>query len=295
VITDDDNGGGFGLAFNYREGEEHNDFMLFLVYNEGAFAVLRYLGGSTEVVTEPARTGLLKQLAMNTLAVEVADGSYTCMINGDAVASGADDTLTAGGVGLFGTARSITRFDDFQVFADPPPEPMTDSFDGEIRLFDGRWDGVGFSYTGGQYVIDTTGSQVFGLAPFPTPAADHEFAADVQLTGGMAGGGYGLYARDRFDEQGNNTQLRFLVSGEWFCVEQTAAGVHGVLAEWQKHETIRPGGMNRLKVVLSGGDIAFFVNGVEVWRGTDPAPGAGEYGFIASEGIEVAFDNSLFL
>ncbi|HES58153.1 MAG TPA: hypothetical protein ENO21_01845, partial [Firmicutes bacterium] len=196
VITNDDNGGGYGLAFNYREGEEHNDFMLFLVYDRGAFAVLRYLGGSTEVITAPQRTGLLRPLAMNTIAVDVVKGAYSCLINGEQVAQGKDETLTNGGAGLFGTARSIVRFDDFQVFADPPPEPVTDGFDGEIRLHNGEWQGVEFSYAGGQYVIDTTGAQHYGLAPFPGAAGDFEFAADVELVGGTAQGGYGLYARD---------------------------------------------------------------------------------------------------
>ncbi len=53
--------------------------------------------------------------------------------------------------------------------------------------------------------------------------------------------------------------------------------------------------MNRLKASMKGADIAFFINGVEVWRGADPAPAAGEYGFLASEGIRVAFDNALYL
>ena len=50
----------------------------------------------------------------------------------------------------------------------------------------------------------------------------------------------------------------------------------------------------RLEVRALGQSLTFFVNGVEVYQHTDERPHSGSYGFFASAGIKVAFDNVSF-
>jgi hypothetical protein len=294
--TTDTNGGGFGLSFNYSASGDSGDFLLFMVYDRGAYTVLRYRGGQTSVLLTPTRTRLFESGQQVTLMVAVNGGAFRCYLNGAEVASLKDDTLTKGGFGMFATAQSVVRFDNLKVLADKaaPAPGFTDSFDSSKRLYEGSWGEVGYRYEGGRYLIDTTGTGYIGLSPFPQPALNFEFSADVELVSGDAVGGFGLYARDYGNASGGFNQFRFLVSGGWFAVEQSVDDRPMALAQWSEHPAVRAGGVNKLTVRAQGGKLTFMVNGQEVYTAADNAPHAGAFGLFASGGIVAAFDNVQF-
>jgi hypothetical protein len=311
--SQDPNGGGYGISFNYREaslpGATGSDFLLFLVYDRGAYSILRYLGGQTSILYQPTKTRLFKAGEAVRLMVDVRQGQVRCFINGGEVASVKEDTLKSGGFGLFATAQSQVAFDDFRVYApgasptagSKPPSvqgnKFKDDFGGPKALYEGKYNGVNYAYESGRYVIDTRGSQYIGLSPFPQPGLNFELSADVELLDGDGQGSYGLYFRDYPNATAENpqafSQFRFLVSGGWFAIEQSIEDRPLALAEWTKTGAIKPG-VNRLKVVADGGSLVFSINGTEVYTFLDARPHSGEFGLFASSGIQVAFDNVEF-
>jgi len=303
VETADPNRGGFGLSFNYRQREGGSDFLLFFVYDRGAFTVLRYLNGQSSVLLTPTKTRLFDSGQPVTLMVDAASGHFTCYINGGQVAELREDKLVSGGFGVFAYAGSVVRFDDFRVYAERPAQAgFSDDFEGEHWLYEGPLGEARCGYEGGLYVIDTLGTEQIGLSaypanrpefPYPT-ALDFEFSADAELLAGDPLSGYGLYVRDYAAGDGGFNQFRFLISGDWFAVEQSVDDLPLALAEWVEHSAVRERGINRLKIRAEGGRLTFFVNGVEVYEHTDDNPHAGAYGFFVSGGIKVAFDNVVF-
>ena len=297
IETEDEQEAGFGLSFNYNQREDGSDFILLLVYDRGAFTVLRYLEGQTSVLYTPAKTKLFNSGEEVTLTVDAAGGHFTCYINGGQVCELRDDRLTRGGFGVFATAGSVVRFDDFTVFADPgtPETGFSDDFAGtEPRLYTGNLYDVDYHYEDGRYVIDTTATDLIGLSPFSQQALDFEFSVDIELLAGDALGGYGIYLRDFPDDSGGFNQYRFLLSRDWFAVEQSIDDMPLALAEWVQHRAVKDGAVNRLKVVAEGAQLMFFINGLEVYRHTDQNPHSGSFGFFASGRSKVAFDNVEF-
>jgi hypothetical protein len=291
--TADPDGGGFGLSLNYREREGGGaDFLLFLVYDRGAYTVLRYLEGRTGVLYSPTKTGLFRPGEAVTLTADVDRGQLTCYVNGAEVARLREERLGGGGFGMFATARSVARFDNFAVYAEQPAEvlPVEDDFAGERVLSEGTWGDVTYEYADGRYVIDTSATEYIGLSPFPEEALSFELAVDVELLDGEPTGGYGIYLRD-YEADGGFNQFRFLISGAWFAVEQSVGDRPLALAQWTQHAAVRDTGVNRLRVRALGEELLFFVNGVEVYRYTDEHPHSGAYGFFASGGIRVSFDD----
>jgi hypothetical protein len=301
VESKDPTGGGFGLTFNYRErhDEAGSDFMLFLVYNRGAFTVLRYLDGKTTVLLTPTKTRLFQPGEAVTLMVESAAGQLTFFINGAEAARLTETTLTDGGMGMFCTAGSVARFDEFKIFSDkaaaPPPQStgFSDDFASDKLLYSGEWGEVKYSYLSGRYVIDTSGTSYIGLSPYPDPAQDFEFSADVELLDGDPQGGFGLYLRDWPNDSGAYNQFRFLISGDWFAIEQSVDDRPLALAEWTQHAAVQPG-VNRLKVRAEGKQLTFWINGEQVYSCSDDKPHSGNFGLFASAGLRVAFDNVEF-
>lgn len=288
--------GGFGLSYNYRQGIEGNDFLLFLVYDRGAFTVLRYFKGQTSVLYSPTKTKLFSPGEEVLLTVNAAGGSSTFYINSVEVARVRDDSLPSGGFGMFSTAGAIVRFDDLVVMAEKTTEKNDeDSFEGEQQLFSGNWGEVDYTYENGGYVIDTTNTEFIGLSPFPSEAVNFEFSVDVELLEGEPIGGFGIYARDHTNDLGGFDQYRFLVSEDWFAVERSTGMMPLALAQWERHPAVRSRGVNRLRIKLSGSQLSFFVNGVETWSGEDPSPHIGSYGFFVSGGLKIFFDNVMFM
>ena len=295
IDTTDAQNCGLGLSFNYRQREDGSDFLLFLVYDRGAFTVLRYLNGNTSVLYTPAKTKLFKPGEEVTLTVDQAGGHCTCYINGGQVCEVRDNQLTSGGFGIFATAKSTVRFDNFNIYADAPvPEGFSDDFGAESELYTGELYDVVYSIADGRYVIDTTATDLIGLSPFTEQAIDFEFAVDIELIAGDALGGFGIYLRDFPDPGGGFNQYRFLICRDWFAVEQSEGDMPMALAEWVQHRAVHETGVNRLKVRAEGGTLTFFVNGIEVYSHTDGNPHTGAYGFFVSSGIKVAFDNVEF-
>ena len=300
ISAGDPQNSGFGVSFNYHErtgtaSKPASDFLLFLVYDRGAYTVLRYKDGQTSVLYSPTKTQLVKPGVKATLTVDAVKGSLTMYLNGVQVAQLREDSLVSGGYGLFTTGHSVARFDDFKVFADrPKPAGQTDDFSGEKKLFEGSWGEVNYVYDSGRYLIDTMKTKFIGLSPFPDEAQDFELAVDVELVNGDPSSGYGVYIRDYKGESGGFNQFRFLVSGGWYAVEQSIEERPIAVSEWAEHSSIQAGGVNRLKITAKSGDLAYFINGVEVWHGEDSRPHRGAYGLFCSAGIEVAFDNFSF-
>jgi hypothetical protein len=203
-----------------------------------------------------------------------------------------EERLASGGFGMFCTAQSVAHFSDFKVFADQQkPSAAVDDFSGSKTLFEGDWGGASYRYENGRYIIDTSKTEYIGLSPLKGEALNFELSADVQLISGHPEGGCGVYIRDyKSADQGFN-QFRFLLSGDWCAVEQSVEDRPLALAQWAQNAAIKPASANRIKIVAKNGELSFSVNGTEVWRGEDAHPHSGAYGFYASGGIVVAFDN----
>lgn len=293
--TTDEQNAGFGLSFNYNQRDDGSDFILFLVYDRGAFTVLRYLNGQTSVLFTPAKTKLFKSGEEVTLTVDAAGGHFTCYLNGGQVCDLRDERLVSGGFGVFATAKAIVRYDNFNVYADgQEPTGFSDDFSGSQNLYFGALYDVIYSYDSERYVVDTTATDLIGLSPYTEQALDFEFEVDVELLQGEPLGGFGIYLRDFPDSDGGFNQFRFLVSRDWFAVEQSVDDMPLALAEWVQHRAVRDSGVNRLKVRAEGAKLTFFINGVEVYTHTDGNPHTGAYGFFVSSRIKVAFDNVVF-
>jgi hypothetical protein len=311
--SSDPNGGGYGISFNYHEATGQDavsgsDFLLFLVYDRGAYSILRYLDGRTSVLYPPTKTKLFKAGEAVRLQVQVNKGDVHCFINGGEVAQVREDKLLSGGFGLFATAQSKVHYDDFRVYASKPGggaapaapavDGFKDDFSGPKTLYEGKYNEVEYSYAGGRYLIDTSSTKYIGLSPFPQPAQNFEFSADVQLMGGDPQGSCGIYFRDHpsptADKPDAFSQFRFLVSGDWFAVEQSIEDRPLALADWAQNPAVKSGAVNRLKVVADGGELAFFINGTQVYTFVDTSPHTGEFGLFASAGVKAAFDNVEF-
>lgn len=290
---------GFGISFNYAESEGDSDpggadFLLFLVYGRGAFTVLRYLDGETSVLLAPAKTKLFKPGDRVDLAVENHQGEAVCYLNGVEAGRVRDDRLTGGGFGLFCTAGSIARFDDFVVYAEAPAQHETqfEDFATPSPLYSGEIHGVVYSYDKERYVIDTLATDYAGLSPFPRRCRDFEFSADVDLLGGDSGGGIGFYLREYEEPAGWYNHYRFLVSGRWFGLEQSKDQHTSALADWRESAALKEGQANRLSLRAQGGRISFFINGAEVYTLDDADAHSGALGFYAAPGVKAAFDNA---
>jgi hypothetical protein len=294
LVRGDDKNAGFGISLNYRERQGGNPyFILFLVYNQGAYTILRYYQDQTTILVPPTKSKLVKPGENVELMADNDGGQLTFYINGIESAALTERDLTSGGFGVFASAKTVVRFDDFKVFADGAGG-FTDSFEGEKVLYQGSWGEVAYRYQGGRYIIDTSNTSFNGLSPYPQPQLNFEFAADVERTGGRASGLAGLYLRDHENPDGSFDQYRFLVSGDWFVIERSLGDRPLALTQSTQHPAINARGVNRLRVRAQGSDLVFFVNEVEVYRAKDEAPASGAYGFFASSGVTAAFDNVRF-
>ncbi|MCC7476827.1 DUF1080 domain-containing protein [bacterium] len=298
VETSDPNGG-FGLSFNYQERPDGSgsDFLLLLAYDRGAYTVLRYYQGRTTVLFAPTKTKLFKSGEWVTLRAETSRGNCTCYINGVEVAKVKEDTLKSGGFGVFATEAAIARFDDFRVYSSAGGGARGEGFSDEMdggTLFSGSYDTVEYRFKDGEYIIDTSESAKIGLSPYARSARDFELSCDVSLQRGDPVNGYGIYVRDHPAEGGGYNQIRLLVSGGWFAVEQSKDDQPLALTQWTEDPLVRASGTNRLTIRARGEDVVFLINGQEVYRMTDEDPQPGSFGLYASSGIEAAFDNLEF-
>ena len=294
--SSDEDGGGFGISFNYNERQGGSDFMLFLIYNRGAFAVLRYKDDKTSVVTSPQLTDLVKPGKPVQLGVDNTRGQLTFYINGVEVHSLKETQLTRGGFGMFATRRSLVQYDDFKVFADrPTPKIFKDDFSTDASFYKGSYGEVEYYYRDKRYYINTLDTQYIGLSPFPEKAMNFDLSVDVELVQGEPQGGYGIYIRDWETGGGGFNQFRFLVADGWYAIEQSVEDRPLALSQWTQHSAVRLTGVNRLRVVAQDGKLSFFINGVEVYKHTDDMPHMGDFGLYAAGGVEVAFDNLEFL
>jgi hypothetical protein len=285
---------GFGITVNYRAREKGSpDFLLFLAYNEGYYTLLRYNGGKTTVLIAPSKTRLFKPGEAVDLRADNSGGQMTFYIGGVESATWRETELTSGGFGMFCSPGSVARFDDFQVYADAGGG-FTDSFEGQHVLYQGNWGEVGYKYNAGRYIIDTAKTGFNGLSPYPQPALNLEFSADVERTGGRDTGSAGIYIRDHEAADYSFNQYRFLVSGGWYAVERSVGDRPMALAQWTESSAVNKRGVNRLKVRAQGNDLIFYVNEQEVYRARDEQPVSGAFGFFASSGITAAFDNVRF-
>jgi hypothetical protein len=289
-----DSNSGFGITVNYRAREAGSpDFLLFLVYDAGYYTLLRYSGGKTNVLIPPSKTRLFKPGEPIDLRADNAGGRMVFYIGGVESATWNETELQSGGFGMFCSPGSVARFDDFQVFADASGG-FTDGFESQHVLYQGSWAEVAYRYADGRYVIDTAKTGFNGLSPYPQPAANLEFSADVERVGGKTTGSVGIYVRDHAGADGSFSQYRFLVSDGWYAVEHSVADRPMALAQWTESRAVNKRGVNRLKVRAQGNDLIFYVNEQEVYRARDEAPTSGAFGFFASSGVTAAFDNVRF-
>jgi hypothetical protein len=160
-------------------------------------------------------------------------------------------------------------------------------------LYSGDYNGVSYYFQKGEYVIDTSGTSKIGLSPYAKNARDFELSCDVRLLGGDPLNGYGIYIRD-YAAGGGYNQIRLLVSGAWFAVEQSREDQPLALSQWTESDIVDSDGVNRLTIRAEGPEVAFYINGEEVYRMEDGDPQSGAFGLYACGGIQAAFDNLEF-
>jgi hypothetical protein len=180
-----------------------------------------------------------------------------------------------------------------------------------VKLFDdfsdpasgweiGEYSIGGVGYDTGEYFIrcDNNDGYIWGQR--------FEWFGDVtiELTTRQASGpdndntGYGVMCRVNYDpDVGGLNGYAFLVAGDGFYkVARYVEGDSYDLVEWTESVSVRQGsGSNNLRVICSGDQLTFYVNGVllaETWDETFPSGDVALFGTTYEPGVaEFRFDN----
>jgi len=125
---------------------------------------------------------------------------------------------------------------------------------------------------------------------------DAVFEVDARPNGGPADNGFGVI----FRMQDRNNFYHFAISSDGYwragCVRD---GDWINWDDWQPHPAIRSGGeTNRIKVVMQGAKLSFFVNDQFITSREDELFASGDIGVFAltlidAPGTDIAFDNVL--
>jgi hypothetical protein len=141
----------------------------------------------------------------------------------------------------------------------------------------------------------TPGKFVAVSAPGVGPLRDVTLTGTFRKVGGPAGGGYGFVVRDQADGARDGINQ----SGHYYVVEAGDRGEMGVwrregdrwidLVPWKPSPAVRAGdASNELTARMTGDQLVFLVNGIEVARETDTMFANGTVGvFVGGDGNDV--------
>jgi hypothetical protein len=141
----------------------------------------------------------------------------------------------------------------------------------------------------------TAGKFVAVGAPGVGPLRDVTLTGTFRKVGGPAGGGYGFAVRDQADGARDGINQ----SGHYYVVEAGDRGEMGVwrregdrwidLVSWKPSPVVRAGdASNELTVRVTGDQLVFLVNGIEVARETGTVFANGTVGvFVGGDGNDV--------
>jgi hypothetical protein len=287
---------GWGITFNYSEFTDGAErFMLALVNPaEHNFVLRRVVDNRQEDILGPFVSDAVSP-DYNVLRVKVDAGRITAYVNGAEVGSCFEDQLLSGGFGLYVTPRTAGAFDYIAVYTDHKPRAVVeDDFIAQPRRwFAGEHEGVKYEYAGGGYIIRATGpAGKAGMSFYPGEHTEFALEVTVSKLSGPSNFGYGVFFQDIPNEQGGFDQFRFLISGDgWFTVQRSFEDVPRALFQWAQSGRIKPGEANRLKVSLVGGQLAFLINGYEVYSLSDLPVTPGKLGLYASAGVEAEYED----
>jgi hypothetical protein len=98
----------YGLAFRVTSAGNASSGYAFVVSSDGRYALIKSVNGTwvSDVISPTTTTALKQGSAPNTLRVLAQGPQITLFINGTAVASATDSTLTSGSLGFYVAARN---------------------------------------------------------------------------------------------------------------------------------------------------------------------------------------------
>lgn len=203
-----------GLIYNYQEDAEGKaSFYLFAVFPDGYYCVWAVSReGQREYVRALTATSLVNPAGRNTLKVLATASSFEIYLNGMQLERFTDYKLGQGGVGLFTSGGTRTRFRAFRwkveeaeyerrmaqggVFAFVKehrlPFAFTDSF-AEQSWLEGVSGRATFKYVNNQYVIDNMRGNTMAISYRAEPVVEAGMVSAVVASAeGEAGNGYGV-------------------------------------------------------------------------------------------------------
>ena len=193
----------------------------------------------------------------------------------------------------------------FAVAGSLPDEPraagvmLEDTFDGPSAWGVGEHDGATGEVREGVYELAVNATRGFFWTSNRMSLADGTFAVDAVQANGSQDAGYGLLLRADHEAQSfyvfeiSSDGYAWLGWCEDSCARATTLSGEG----WSSSEAIRQGlnATNRLRVDVSGAQMIFYVNDVEVAAVEDSRAVAGDVGLfvetLGEGGAVVQFDN----
>ncbi len=285
---------GWGISFNYQETVQEESFLLFVINPaEKLFSLERHSGKNKTSIIAPRKHELILP-TRNKIGVSVEDGKIELKINEQKVADAYEPSQTKGGFGLYVTPGSSANFYYFTVLTKAKLKSTNlDDFSGKpTRWFAGYQDGVFYKYIDGYYLIDTSKTEKSGLSLFPGKYKLFEMEVNSFKEYGPDNYGFGLFFQDNPNQSGGFDQYRFLISNDgWITIQRSFEDIPRAIYEWSICPAVKPSSFNRLKVIILGSTIKFYVNDEPVYQLDEVAPVEGKLGLYVSSGLRVRFDD----
>ncbi len=203
-----------GLVYNYQEDEEGRaSFYLFAIFSDGYYCVWSIDKDSRRTyVQNLTATPLVNRVGRNTLKVKADASQFEVFLNGQQLANFRDYALNHGGVGVFASGGTQTRFRAFHWNVDEAqfvrrmeqggafafvkeqglPSVFYDDFKSPSWLV-GTSGKATFAYEDNRYVIDNTRGQTMAVSYRTEPVVKAGMvSAVITSSEGEAGNGYGI-------------------------------------------------------------------------------------------------------
>jgi hypothetical protein len=178
--------------------------------------------------------------------------------------------------------------------------PYEEDFEGEVTWGTGMSNDVEGQVTDGAYEMFVKSNQGVYMATAGKRFGDGVYVVDATQIDGPLNNGYGLLVRV---DESDDAFYALEVSGDgyvWigYCRELCKAEATALVGrDWFRSPAVKTGlqETNKLKVVIDGIRMTFFVNGLEVGRAVDDRLVQGDVAVmveaLGQPGIRVVFDN----